>query len=299
MTKADLLAAALDDFLAVSPDVEAAAVVSADGLPMASALPPYVEEDRLAAMSAALLTLGERAAAGLGKGELAQVFVEGAQGYVVLMSAGRNAVLVAVTSKETKVGLILYEMRKTSARVASVMDEDISADQLAQAAMDRAATAITTPSEAPVEQVPATTDSAWTEPAPVEQVQATTDSAWTEPAPVEDSAWASATVVHEEFGNPEPAQSWDSEELVGDSFQPDTTVGSEEFLQPEESFQPEPSLPAEESFQPEAPPPVEEVQPQAAEPEVAVEPQQSGWETETEGQEKEDEKKETRVTGWH
>jgi predicted regulator of Ras-like GTPase activity (Roadblock/LC7/MglB family) len=125
MTKADLLAAGLDDFLAVSPDVEAAAVVSADGLPMASALPPYVEEDRLAAMSAALLTLGERAASGLGKGELAQVFVEAAQGYVVLMAAGPNAVLVAVTSGSAKVGLVLFEMRKSAARIAEVMDEEV------------------------------------------------------------------------------------------------------------------------------------------------------------------------------
>jgi predicted regulator of Ras-like GTPase activity (Roadblock/LC7/MglB family) len=123
MTKADLLAAALDDFLAVSPDVEAAAIVSADGLPMASALPPYVEEDRLAAMSAALLTLGERAADGLGKGELAQVFVEGDNGYVVLMSAGHDAVLVAVTSRDTKVGLVLFEMRKAAAQVEKVMNE--------------------------------------------------------------------------------------------------------------------------------------------------------------------------------
>ena len=123
MTKADLLAAALDDFLAVSPDVEAAAIVSADGLPMASALPPYVEEDRLAAMSAALLTLGERAADGLGKGELAQVFVEGDNGYVVLMSAGHDAVLVAVTSRDTKVGLVLFEMRKAAQQVQKVMDE--------------------------------------------------------------------------------------------------------------------------------------------------------------------------------
>lgn len=126
MTKADLLAAGLDDFLSVSPDVEAAAVVSADGLPMASALPSYVEEDRLAAMSAALLTLGERAATGLGKGELAQVFVEAAQGYVVLMAAGRHAVLVAVTSGSAKVGLVLFEMRKAAARVAEVMDGDVA-----------------------------------------------------------------------------------------------------------------------------------------------------------------------------
>ena len=125
MTKAELLAAGLDDFLAVSPDVEAAAVVSADGLPMASALPPYVEEDRLAAMSAALLTLGERAASGLGKGELAQVFVEAAQGYVVLMAAGRSAVLVAVTSGSAKVGLVLFEMRKAANRIAEVMGETV------------------------------------------------------------------------------------------------------------------------------------------------------------------------------
>lgn len=123
MTKADHLAAALDEFLAVSPDVEAAAIVSADGLPMASALPPYVEEDRLAAMSAALLTLGERAADGLGKGELAQVFVEGKNGYVVLMNAGSDAVLVAVTSKDTKVGLVLFEMRKAASTIGRVMDE--------------------------------------------------------------------------------------------------------------------------------------------------------------------------------
>lgn len=123
MTKADQLAAALDEFLAVSPDVEAAAIVSADGLPMASALPPYVEEDRLAAMSAALLTLGERAADGLGKGDLAQVFVEGENGYVVLMNAGADAVLVAVTSKHTKVGLVLFEMRKAAATIGKVMNE--------------------------------------------------------------------------------------------------------------------------------------------------------------------------------
>ncbi len=123
MTKADLLAAALDEFLATSPDVEAAAIVSADGLPMASALPPDVEEDRLAAMSAALLTLGERAADGLGKGDLAQVFVEGKNGYVVLMQAGLDAVLVTVTSKNTKVGLVLFEMRKAATTIGRVMDE--------------------------------------------------------------------------------------------------------------------------------------------------------------------------------
>lgn len=125
MTKAEHLAHALDRFLDVSPEVEAAAVVSADGLPMASALPDHVEEDRLAAMSAALLTLGDRAAEGLGKGELAQVFVEGSTGYVILMAAGPHAVLVAVTSRDAKVGLVLFEMRKAVAEVKGVMESDV------------------------------------------------------------------------------------------------------------------------------------------------------------------------------
>lgn len=123
MTKADQLSTALDDFLTISTEVEAAAVVSADGLPMASALPPHVEEDRLAAMSAALLTLGERAASELGKGELAQVFIEGPKGHVILMAAGRDCVLVCVTAKGAKVGLVLYEMRRIAERVARVMED--------------------------------------------------------------------------------------------------------------------------------------------------------------------------------
>ena len=130
MTKADKLAEALDDFLAVSAEVEAAAVVSVDGLPMASALPAYVEEDRLAAMSAALLTLGERAATNLGKGALSQVFVEGEDGHVILMAAGTDAVFVTVTSTEAKVGLVLFEMRRIAGRIAEIMMSPADSYQL-------------------------------------------------------------------------------------------------------------------------------------------------------------------------
>jgi uncharacterized protein len=122
MTRADRLAAALDDFLAVSPDVEGAAIVSPDGFPIASALPAHVEEDRLSAMSAALLILGERSAGELGKGSLAQIFVEGPYGHVVIMAAGTSAVLVGVTSKGAKIGLVIFEMRQAGRRIASIME---------------------------------------------------------------------------------------------------------------------------------------------------------------------------------
>ena len=123
MTKAERLSAALDEFLTASVDIEAAAIVSTDGLPIASALPVDVAEDRLAAMSAALLSLGEKAAEGLGRGDLAQVFVEGEQGYVVLMAAGSQAVLVSVTSRQAKAGLVLFEMRRASERIKKVLSD--------------------------------------------------------------------------------------------------------------------------------------------------------------------------------
>ena len=128
MTRADRLAAALDDFLAVSPDVEGAAIVSPDGFPIASALPAHVEEDRLSAMSAALLILGERSASELGKGNLAQIFVEGPYGHVVIMAAGDSAVLVGVTSKNAKIGLVIFEMRQAGRRIATIMDSSAPDD---------------------------------------------------------------------------------------------------------------------------------------------------------------------------
>ena len=104
-----------------APDIEAAAVVSFDGLPMASALPASMDEDRVAAMSAALLSLGERAAQGLGRGELSQVYVEGDNGTVFLVSADDEAVLVAVGRHGAKVGLMLFEVKQAAEAVAQCL----------------------------------------------------------------------------------------------------------------------------------------------------------------------------------
>ncbi|MTV25534.1 hypothetical protein FTX61_08950 [Nitriliruptoraceae bacterium ZYF776] len=123
--RAERLAAALDEFVRSSPDVEAAAVVSFDGLPMASALPDGLEEDRLGAMSAALLSLGEQAALGLGRGQLNQVFVEGEHGFVFLMSARDQAVLAAIAGRSAKIGFMLFEMRRAADRIGRALEERV------------------------------------------------------------------------------------------------------------------------------------------------------------------------------
>jgi predicted regulator of Ras-like GTPase activity (Roadblock/LC7/MglB family) len=99
---------------ASSPDIEASAIVSVDGLTIASALPQGVEEDRVSAMSAAMLSLGERIASELGRGSLAQVYIKGDNGYVVLMSIGEDAVLTALARQQAKLGLIFLDMRRAT-----------------------------------------------------------------------------------------------------------------------------------------------------------------------------------------
>ncbi|NTU70827.1 MAG: hypothetical protein HGB10_03275 [Coriobacteriia bacterium] len=104
-----------------SQEVQAAALVSLDGFTMASALPDGMHEDRVGAMSAAILGLGERAAAELGRGQLSQVFIEGDDGYVMLIAAGDRAVLTCLAGKQAKLGLVLYDMRSSAERIAAIL----------------------------------------------------------------------------------------------------------------------------------------------------------------------------------
>jgi uncharacterized protein len=155
-TRADRLAAALDAFIRSTPDVEAASVVSFDGLPMASALPPELEEDRVGAMSAALLSLGEQAAIGLGRGVLNQVFVEGEHGFVFLMSARDQAVLAAIAGRSAKIGFMLFEMRRAADRIGRAL-ENVAVDIVApEASLPASAAPVAPPAPAaPANEAPA------------------------------------------------------------------------------------------------------------------------------------------------
>jgi predicted regulator of Ras-like GTPase activity (Roadblock/LC7/MglB family) len=113
-SRTQLMVDRLRQLQASSPDIEASAIVSVDGLTIASALPQGVEEDRVSAMSAAMLSLGERIAGELGRGNLAQVYIKGENGYVVLMSIGEDAVLTALARQQAKLGLIFLDMRRAT-----------------------------------------------------------------------------------------------------------------------------------------------------------------------------------------
>ena len=113
-SRTEQMVSRLKDLQVSTPDIEASALVSVDGLIIASALPPDVEEDRVSAMSAAMLSLGERIAGELARGLLDQVYVRGANGYVILSAVGEEAVLTVLARKDAKLGLVFLDMRRAA-----------------------------------------------------------------------------------------------------------------------------------------------------------------------------------------
>jgi predicted regulator of Ras-like GTPase activity (Roadblock/LC7/MglB family) len=120
-SRTEQMIARLRDLRASTQDVEASAIVSVDGLIIASDLPADVEEDRVSAMSAAMLSLGERIAGELGRGGLDQVYIRGDDGYVILMSVGEEAVLTSLARKDAKLGLVFLDMRRAAADLSALV----------------------------------------------------------------------------------------------------------------------------------------------------------------------------------
>ena len=120
-TRGDTLEGVLNELQGSIPEIEAAAIVSVEGLPIVSALPTDVDEAKVAAMTAAMLTLGEKAAIELGKGNLEQVNVKGVDGWLLVVQAGMNACLTVSTTANAKLGLIFLDMKRAGEKVAQMI----------------------------------------------------------------------------------------------------------------------------------------------------------------------------------
>lgn len=105
------------------PDIEASTIVRTDGLVMASALPKDADEGLIAAMSAALLNIGNRAVAELARGDMDKVIVSGSKGDIILRGVGSEAVLSAITRPGANLGLLLVEMKRAGDRIQEVLKQ--------------------------------------------------------------------------------------------------------------------------------------------------------------------------------
>jgi predicted regulator of Ras-like GTPase activity (Roadblock/LC7/MglB family) len=98
-----------------SSSLDALALVSMDGLEIASTLSPGVNGERMAAMALASFTLGEQIARELDRKKLQEVYVKGATGFIVFLPLKNKAVLIAISREGAKTGLVLLEMHRVAA----------------------------------------------------------------------------------------------------------------------------------------------------------------------------------------
>ena len=123
--RSDLLGSILSDLNGGSTDIEASAVISTDGLIMAAMLPASMDEDRVGAMAAAMLSLGDRTAQELARGHLEQVLIKGDNGYVLMTHAGDESVL-SVMAKYLLAYQVVQHLMNKSALSAPTMPRPVN-----------------------------------------------------------------------------------------------------------------------------------------------------------------------------
>ena len=111
----------LQSFVTGTTDVQGAALVTPDGLPLAASLPGGMDEERVSAMSAAMLSLGERIGGELARGGIDRIYVEGDKGYGILTSCGEDAVFLVLASQSAKQGLLLLEIKRALAELKAIL----------------------------------------------------------------------------------------------------------------------------------------------------------------------------------
>ena len=117
MSKARGLLRALQ---ASSDQIQASALVTHDGLTLASVLSSEVNADRFGAMCASLLALASRAAGEVDRGELRQVILDGEYGPLLLTRAGTTGVLAVAASPKANLGKVILDTRKTAIDLANL-----------------------------------------------------------------------------------------------------------------------------------------------------------------------------------
>lgn len=117
----NMLTSILSELNGTSADIDASAVISTDGLTIASMLPQEMDEDRVGAMSAAMLSLGDRSAEELGRGQLDQVLIKGDKGFVLMTYAGADAVVTVLAKPKAKLGLIFLDVKRAAENIAQML----------------------------------------------------------------------------------------------------------------------------------------------------------------------------------
>ncbi|WNM35570.1 roadblock/LC7 domain-containing protein [Streptomyces sp. Li-HN-5-11] len=108
------------------PQLTGALAASVDGLVLAHDT-PGVEPESVAALTATALGVAVRMADMTARGDLRELLVRGAYGYVATYAAGRTAVLTLLAQDRVNVGRLHLEGRRAGVRIGELVDAETAA----------------------------------------------------------------------------------------------------------------------------------------------------------------------------
>jgi predicted regulator of Ras-like GTPase activity (Roadblock/LC7/MglB family) len=107
---------------AVNAEIQGSAIVSVQGLPICSVLARDVNDGIVSAMSAAILSVSERAVEELARGDLKRILIEGNDGIIILSKAGENAILCTLCKANASLGMVFLNIQSVSRKISELID---------------------------------------------------------------------------------------------------------------------------------------------------------------------------------
>ena len=100
-------------------DSEAVILANSDGLPLSAI--NINEDNRVSALTASLQSMTDRFVENFGRNQSKQIIVETEQGYITIKRVNESLVLMLLSGKNAKLGMILLYLDNTIKRINEVM----------------------------------------------------------------------------------------------------------------------------------------------------------------------------------
>ncbi|MCB0034882.1 MAG: DUF4388 domain-containing protein [Anaerolineales bacterium] len=120
-SKSEQLRSILDSVVNNSSDIAGAAIVDNDGLLLASIFNSSVDGNRVAAVSAGLISLASRSAQQLNQGAVKQTLIQAEQGNIIAIRANPTTSFVALTPVDVNLGMAFMECRDAAKSIGDML----------------------------------------------------------------------------------------------------------------------------------------------------------------------------------
>ncbi|MHA1298148.1 MAG: roadblock/LC7 domain-containing protein [Candidatus Helarchaeota archaeon] len=120
MNKVLLLNDLLREFESMTP-VKISAIVSREGLIIASLIDLESNEDSIAGLAADITILGERTMKELLNSTVSKLIIDSEEGSIILIPSGTDAILFTLVPNIKNLGVVLYNLGKLAEKIENIL----------------------------------------------------------------------------------------------------------------------------------------------------------------------------------